>query len=296
MKHANHFCASSFAKCGAYRTRLLLAALTALLLGSVAVTAQTESVLYQFGGGSDGGFPAGGLVRDGQGNFYGTTGGDCGDQAGYGTVFKISPEGAETVLYRFTTTGDGSWPENSLVRTSSGSLYGVTRGCFGGSGTLFEITPAGQFRLVYTFGGAVGTPTGGLVTDSQGNLYGVAYGGGSLNYGTIFEVSPSGVETTLYTFTSANDGWVPWGRLLRDESGNLYGATEYGGSGSSCTYGCGVVFELAAHGAFSVLYNFTGGADGAFPTAGLLQDEQGNLYGTAYFGGATTACPLRVGV
>jgi uncharacterized repeat protein (TIGR03803 family) len=263
--------------------RPIAVTLLLLFLGSMA-TAQTETVLYSFAGGTGSGHPGGGLARDDDGNLYGVSEGDCGSYAGYGTVFKLSPQGAETVLYTFTAdSSDGAWP-TSLVRAESGALYGVTRECDIIPGTLFEINPAGKFSVVYTF--ESGEPTGNLILDSEGNLYGTTDGP---DYGSIYKMSPSGVETTLYTFTSTSDGWQPDGTLLRDAAGNLYGSTAYGGSGS-CTYGCGVVFELASNGSFSVLYSFTGGTDGAEPDGDLIQDAQGNLYGTTFLGGGTTSC------
>ena len=134
---------------------------------------------------------------------------------------------------------------------------------------------------------------GSLILDAKGNLYGVTSLGGtgscSGGCGTVFEISSTGAESILYSFgATANDGKYPYGSLVRDGAGNLYGTTYGGGtSGTACeTYGCGTVYKLSAAGKETVLYNFTGGVDGATPEAGLARDSEGNLYGTTYVGGA----------
>jgi uncharacterized repeat protein (TIGR03803 family) len=153
-------------------------------------------------------------------------------------------------------------------------------------------------KVLYNFCAVRGCPDGfnlqaGLVTDAAGNFYGVTESGGANDQGTIFKVTPAGVETVLYSFCSqANcaDGLEPTQSLAIDSAGNLYGTTFVGGD-TSCGFGgegCGVVFELASGGAFSVLHQFTGGTDGAAPDGGLLVDASGDVYGTTQQGGSTS--------
>ena len=251
-----------------------------------------ETVLYNFTGGADGGGPSAGVVRDTDGNLYGTTayGGDlsaCGGHA-CGVVFKLDPTGHETVLYSFTG-GDGQTPLADLVRDKNGNLYGTTRdgGAFG-YGVVFKVDPTGNETVLYSFtGGADGAhPWAGVVRDENGNLYGTAGGGGAFGHGVVFEVDPTGKETVLYSFTGGTDGGFPYGGLVRDKQGNLYGTTAYGGDQMDpCDGLCGVVFKLDPTGKETVLYSFHGGADGADPMAGLFRDKNGNLYGTASSGG-----------
>jgi uncharacterized repeat protein (TIGR03803 family) len=279
----------------------------------------SETVLYNFTGGADGAVPRAGLVRDTAGNLYGTTpfGGatsTCNPpdgpgvprmqvaNPGCGVVFKLSPTGTETVLHTFTGGADGASPVADLIRDAEGNLYGTAATGGGGTcnqfvppgcGTVFKLGPSGTETVLHSFTGADGaTPVAGLVRDAAGNLYGTTYTGGA-DYGVVFKVSATGTETVLHSFTLA-DGAVPRAGLLRDAAGNLYGTTEIGGATSTCAppQGCGVVFELircdtAPTGYdFKVLHTFTGGADGASPLAGLVQDVGGNLYGTADAGGS----------
>jgi len=130
-------------------------------------------------------------------------------------------------------------------------------------------------------GGADGAnPVAGLIRDSNGNLYGTTEYGGASNNGIVFKVDVKKQETILYTFTGGADGGNPAAGLIRDADGNLYGTTEYGGASNN-----GVVFKVDAKQQETVLYSFTGGADGANPVAGLIRDASGNLYGTTSTGG-----------
>ncbi len=237
----------------------------------------TESVLYYFEGGTDGFYPRGTLVRDSQGNLYGTTqfGGATG---GYGTVYKISPTGTETILYRFAgPPNDGAAPFAGVVRDAQGNLYGTTEsGGLYGVGTVFALTSSGE-KILHTFSGnADAFPWGGLIRDAQGNLYGTATG----NFGEVFKISPSGVETILYTFTGNAGGADPLGNLVLDTKGNLYGTTSAGGTSSN-----GTIFMINSKGKKSVIYNFPGGNGGSQPYAGLIGDTKGNGYGTTSQGG-----------
>lgn len=251
-----------------------------------------EKVLYSFtGGNGDGAFPIGALVRDNAGNLYGTTtdGGlfspSC-STFGCGTVFKISPAGVETVLYRFTGAGvDGWFPAQGLVRDAKGNLYGTTGlgGQYSG-GIVFKITPSGHEAIVHSFNlftGDGGAPLGGsLILDSTGNLYGTTAVGGSLGGGIVFKLSPEGKETILYNFAlGTSDGNQPFGSLLLDSSGNLYGGTLYGG-----TNNLGTIFKIDTSNQETILLNFSG-TDGAAPGGGLVEDSSGNLYGMTTSGG-----------
>jgi uncharacterized repeat protein (TIGR03803 family) len=150
---------------------------------------------------------------------------------------------------------------------------------------------AQTFTPLYEFqGGADGGGPNGVISDFAGNLYGTTVGGGQPIYGTAFKLTPSGAKTILYNFTGGTDGREPHGLLVRDSKGNLYGTTQYGGDlNVQCffTQGCGVVFKISPSGHETVLYSFTGGADGGQPLAGLTMDSTGNLYGTTAGGGNT---------
>jgi len=186
-----------------------------------------------------------------------------------------------SVLYSFTGGADGAYPFAPLVLDFAGNLYGTTE--YGGTsqhGAVFKLNTGGTESVVYSFtvSGDGQYPFAGLVWDFAGNLYGTTQYGGAFGNGTVFKVDRNGTETVLYSFTGGADGANPRAHLTRDIAGNLYGTTYYGGSGS-CVQGCGVVFKLDKNGNETVLYSFTGGADGSNPS-GLIQDWAGNLYGT----------------
>jgi len=248
-----------------------------LTFASTASAEWKEKVLYSFQGGvNDGSLPAGGVVFDSQGNLYGATtyGGltACAIGGECGTVFQLSPP---------THKGD-PWTETVIYK-------------FHGQGANDG-----------------GVPSGGLILDAAGNLYGVtAYGGSGdcvllglrAGCGTVYEISPpkqkggAWTETILYSFPTAKQGYLPNGDLVFDGAGNLYGATTFGGTeGTTCDafYGgqCGAVFKLSPpkskDGKWTeeVLHNFAGGTDGANPNGGLVLDGKGNnVYGTTYAGG-----------
>ncbi len=242
-----------------------------------------EVVLHSFKGGrSDGAFPIASLVRDNTGNLYGTT--TDGGAAGFGTVFKVAEDGAETVLHSFgESADDGRYPSAGLVRDSAGNLYGTTEdGGALGFGTIFKVTESGEETVLHSF---AGNPTDGqypianLTRDANGNLYGTTELGGSANDGTVFKLDAAGSETLLFNFEGGSTGANPFGGVIRDSSGNLYGAATYG------AHGVGLVFKLSPLGVETVLHKFTGGTDGAYPSAGVIRDSSGNLFGTAEFGG-----------
>jgi len=255
-----------------------------------------EQVLYAFTGGTDGSNPTAGLVRDTEGNLYGTTaaGGDLDCGGGCGTVFKIDPAGKETVLHSFAAGADGDYPLAGLIRDASGNLYGTTES--GGSqnceynlgcGTVFKLDSAGVETILYNFSAQNDGihPQSGLVRDDAGTLYGTTTQGGAYGFGTVFKLDSSGKETVLHSFTHGVDGATPMAGLIRDAQGNLYGTTYYGGD-ISCfeDEGCGVVFELDTTGTLTVLHTFEG-LDGSIPAASLTRDQAGNLYGVTTAGG-----------
>lgn len=276
-----------------------LALIGFLCLASAAI-AQKIDVLYNFSGGADGGYPQAGLIRDPQGNLYGTAAGDQGVSNGYGIIFEITSAGGGKVLYRFTGGSDGCSPMAALIRDSAGNLYGTAAGggtgsCASGYGTVFELSAGGTFSVLYTFTGGAdgGTPEAPLFRDRSGDLYGTTYAGGASGDGTVFEIPADGAETVLHSF-SGSDGAHPTAGLVRDSSGNLYGTTVDGGS-SACTNGCGVIYEINSTGAESTLFSFAGGTKGMFPYGGLTWSVDGTLYGTTSVFGGSGACELGCG-
>jgi uncharacterized repeat protein (TIGR03803 family) len=240
-----------------------------------------ETTLYTFTDGTDGGNPYGGLVRDAAGNLYGTT--FYGGASSMGVVFKVSKSGKQTVIYSFSGKPDAANPGANLLLDKAGNIYGASY--YGGSsgfGAIFKITKSGKESVLYSFGSLPDGqyPGSGLLQDNAGNLYGTTGYGGDSGNGTVFQLSKSGKEKILHSFTGS-DGQYPFSTPLRDTAGNLYGTTSMGGSS-----GNGTVFKLTKKGKETVLHSFAGGADGANPYAGLVQDDQGNFYGTTYYGGA----------
>jgi uncharacterized repeat protein (TIGR03803 family) len=283
---------------------LLAAALGAAMLGPAEATG-TYRVLHNFSGGSDGENPVSSLITDTAGNLYGTT--ILGGEGGLGTIFRIDPDGNETVLYAFKGGSDGAQPNGPLVLDGTGILYGTTIsggdlscGSAAGCGTVFKLAPDGTKTVLYAFkGGMDGRGPGGkLFVDKKGNFYGTtAFGGGAgdcngSGCGTVFRLTPRGRETVLHAFAGGVDGSDPWGGVIADSVGNLYGTTFIGGNGCSDTSGCGTVFKLARDGSETVLHAFAAGRDGAAPEDTLLADGSGNLYGTTYGGGGGVAGTL----
>jgi len=261
-------------------------------------SAGNETVLHSFRI-SDGSTPIAGLVRDGVGNLYGAAyfgaidGGLC--VFGCGTIFKLGASGKGTVLHAFTGyPSDGDGPAGDLLRDAAGNLYGTT--AYGGEndyGTIFKVDSAGRETVLYSFtgyGNDGARPLSGLVRDKAGTLYGTTYTGGTYGAGTIFKLDTGGTETVLYTFTDGADGQAPYGQLIRDEAGNLYGTAWGGGLAGCAQYGCGTVFKLDVAGNFTVLHTFVGPTEGGSPYGGLLRDAAGNFYGTTEYGGSA-ACP-----
>jgi uncharacterized repeat protein (TIGR03803 family) len=258
-----------------------------LTAGAVAVQltqAQTTyKTLYSFNG-TDGSDPMAGLIRDGAGNLCGTT--ESGGAFGFGIVFKVTAAGAERSLYSFSGGTDGAYPIG-LAQDGAGNFYAT---CAGGGtfghGALFKINIHGAGTVFYSFTGGTdgGSPQGSLIRDATGNFYGTTALGGS-GYGTVFKVDSTGNETVLYSFTGQPDGSNPYSGLIRDTAGNLYGTTGNGGA-----YGFGTVFKVDPTDKETVLYSFTGAADGSLPEASLIRDPAGNIYGTTFNGGVFSTC------
>ncbi|MFZ0318786.1 MAG: choice-of-anchor tandem repeat GloVer-containing protein [Candidatus Sulfotelmatobacter sp.] len=280
---------------------LMLAAITAVVvLPMAAQDAEHFTVLHTFTGGGGAGDPGSQLVEDSAGNFYGSTFWDGNHEVcaevGCGVVYRVSPDGSSwryTVLYEFSENGEGAEP-TQLVLDAAGNLYGeLSSGGAFDAGSVFELSPTSSgpwtYTNLYTFtGGADGNlPSGGLVFDGVGNLYGATAFGGSEEggMGAVFKLAPNGsggwTESVIYSSSVTNDH--PTGPLIFDGAGNLYGVWD-GEDGD-----VGGVFELkpgSGGWTFASLYSFGGGNDGATPEAGVVRDAAGNLYGTTAYGGA----------
>ena len=266
-----------------------------------AVCSWTETMVYRFQGGNDGYLVSpGSLVFDRAGNIYGTTtqggGNGCSYGNGCGTFYQLTPTHGgweEKVLYSFQGGSDGAAPTN-LIFDGIGNAYGTTgwRGEFDW-GTVFELSPSQSGwteKTLYTFQGGSdgGAPLAGLVLDQSGNLYGATTVGGSNGGGALFMLTPSDGNwtfTVLHSFTSVG----PSRSLTMDAAGNLYGTALYDGA-----YNFGSIFKLT-HGAdgwtYTSLYDFCpkglfNCTDGAHPDSTVMLDGNGNLYGTAGYGGA----------
>jgi uncharacterized repeat protein (TIGR03803 family) len=243
------------------------------------------TLIYSFGGTTtDAVEPQGALVQDADGNWYGTA--PVGGANLIGAVFKVTSAGVESVLYSFgSTPGDGASPQ-SIIMGSDGSFYGITGASPAGSagtGTVFKLTPAGDATVLHSFQGgpADGSqPLGGLIQGSDGNFYGTTVFGGANNFGTVYRITPDGTESVLYSFGGgALDLGLPNGQLVQGLDGHFYGAA---GGGTS---GRGAVYEITPAGAVTVLYNFGSNPDdGESPEGPLIQDLNGNFYGTTLFG------------
>lgn len=258
---------------------------------------------------SDGASPDGALLWTSSGALYGATelGGITSNlcNGGCGTIFTISPAGKMSTLYSFSGT-DGGEPDGGLVQGSDGNLYGTTfnggtnNTCpTGGCGTLFKMTTGGSLLTLYSFcsqsnctDGA--TPLAGVVQGTDGNFYGTTVAGGETTSfwtsgaGTVFKITPAGTLTTLHKFSGA-DGGGPTSVLVQASDGNFYGTTQYGGTSSGCSGGCGTIFKITPEGDLTTIYSFCNTGypctDGYFPVGGLIQASNREFYGTTTRGG-----------
>lgn len=235
-----------------------------------------ETVLHLFAAYPvDGQFPNS-LIQGTDGNLYGTT--SAGGTIGGGTVFRLSLEGVETILYNFGSDGFVT----GLIQGSDGNFYGGTDS--GVAGIVFKMTPTGVLTTLATFPGS-GGPTGGLLEGSDGNLYGTT--GADTSGGTVFKLTPEGVETVLHSFAGfPTDGADPNGPLIQDGDGNLYDTTVGGGANGKIDNGWGTVFKITPEGVETILHSFANQSDGAYPSAGLIQGSDGNFYGVTSNGGS----------
>jgi uncharacterized protein (TIGR03437 family) len=253
------------------------------ITAAVLSPAQTFTVLASpnFANGNNPSTPNGAtLVRGPDGNFYGTTNGGGVNNGGCGTVYQLTPTGTIITLHNFNYSVDGCSPTSGLILASDGNLYGTTQF------TIFKITLAGAFTLLYTQGSGGPHLLNAMVQASDGNFYGTSSQGGTNQQGTVFRMTPSGALTVQLNFPNTQLGTAPKSPMIQASDGNLYGTTSAGGAGSS-----GTVFKMTLSGTASVLYTFcttmkSGGCpDGNFPWNGLLQARDGNLYGTTQAGG-----------
>src|SRR5271165_1898725 len=264
------------------RTRVCRATLL-FLTAAFSSHAQNFTTVFSpnFSNGANPSTPNGATLLQGpDGNFYGTTGGGGVNNGGCGTVYQLTPSGNVTTLHNFNYSVDGCDPTSGLILASDGFLYGATHF------TIFKISLSGAFTLLYTMTANGPNLINGLIQASDGNFYGTSSEGGTAPQGTIFKMTPSGALTVLVNFPNPQLGTGPKGPLIQASDGNLYGTTSSGGAGSA-----GTVFKMTLVGATSVLHTFcttkTNGncLDGSQPWNGLLQANDGNLYGTTQAGG-----------
>lgn len=240
------------------------------------------TVLYAFKGGSDGGYPSGTLARDNKGNLYGVAGAGPSD---LGIVFKVAPDGTKTTLHAFTGgPDDGAYPGSAQVALDKkGNVYGTaSQGGANARGVVFKVTPKGAETIVHSFNRDDGEePGAGVIIGKDGNLYGTTESGGANLAGTVFELTPAGQLTTLYSFAGGDDGSDPGAGVVLDKKGNVYGTTSAGGTAND-----GTVFGIAPDGTRFLSVSLQRARDGSPPTGSLAIDRKGDLYGTAYYGGA----------
>jgi uncharacterized repeat protein (TIGR03803 family) len=253
-----------------------------------------------------------GLLLATDGNLYGVTtngGSSTSCPSGCGTVFKLTPNGAVTVIHSFSSA-DGSYPSAALVEGMDGNLYGTTlaggssSSCtvqgYVGCGTIFRITMTGTLTTLHNFNGSDGSfPIAPLIQAIDGNYYGTTYAGGVYNNcsvpsgsgtcGTVFKMTPGGSLTTLHSF-NGGDGGNPIGALYQASNANFYGTTwEYGKPiGGDCAYTdslCGTFFKITAAGDLTTLDYFHGAGDAGNPSGAVIRTTDGNFYGTSQYGG-----------
>jgi uncharacterized repeat protein (TIGR03803 family) len=262
-----------------------------------------ETVLASFNCYANGKNPHGGVTFDSHGNLDGTTvaggsGGPCASD-GCGLVYQLTPT-TENVLHSFTAGNDGFGPGSGVAFDRAGNIYGTTPdGGAYSAGVVYEVSRAGHQwneRVIHAFSGGkdggVGS-LGQLLVDASGNLYGLTEEGGAHSAGTVFKLARQGGKrwklTTLYAFAGSPDAASPYGGLVADSTGRLYGTTYYGGAN-----GMGAVFELIprTHARYRerVLYSFKGGSDGSSSTSTLVFGSSGELYGTTSGGGGSCGC------
>jgi uncharacterized repeat protein (TIGR03803 family) len=260
----------------------------------------TFTILHIFASNdSDGDYPASGLLKASDGNFYGTT--KQGGATLYGTIFRVTTAGVRTTLHVFAlNASEGITPTGPLIQASDGAIYGTTSaGGVSAAGTVYKMALDGTFTVLHRFtetdpndGKA---PLGGIIQASDGNFYGTTSLGGANLDGTAFKMTSAGVVTVIHSFDANVDGSIPEGALVQASDTNLYGTTSDGG-----TDNVGTIFRLTTSGAVTVIHQFDSNGDGSSST-GLVQGNNGNLYGTSRYvpfqislAGSYTAYPFLV--
>jgi uncharacterized repeat protein (TIGR03803 family) len=211
------------------------------------------TALYSFTNGVDGSQPRAALTLAGDGSFYGTA--YAGGSNGQGVVFHLTAAGALIPLHSFKGGNEGANPLGQLLLWTNGVLYGTTyAGGASNLGTVFKITTSGSFSNLYVFTGGIdgANPGAGLAAGSDGNFYGVTYGGGPNGAGGIFKITPQGALTPLYLFTGGNDGASSYATLVQGSDGDFYGTTTAGGPKDD-----GVVFQINAYSTAPFLTSIT---------------------------------------
>lgn len=266
---------------GQFHSVMLLAIASIVAPHAAHAKTAKETVLYNFSG-SDGAYPASQPAEDRKGNLYGSTANGGASSGGYGAVFKLAPDGTETVLHSFVGA-DGSQPSGNVVLGGK-DVFGAT--LFGGAndlGVIYRVAQNGKFDVLHSFGGTGDaiSPSGWIVWDNAGFVYGAAQGG-AYGFGAIYKVAAAkGKEMVVYSFTGGLDGGNPVS-CLKLPDGTIYGETTGGGTDDA-----GVVFKITPDGKETALYSFNASGDGGYSPAGpMANDNSSNLYGTAQFGGA----------
>lgn len=279
----------------------------------VTVKLPALTYLHYFGPVPDANQPNGPLLLASDGNFYGTSRSGGANMCGgipCGAIFKITPDGKETVISSFGISATDSYrPNAALIQGKDGALYGTTSsgGAYDG-GTVFRVTLAGARTILYSFGATPTdgiVPTAALIQADDGNFYGTTASGGANhsnhiprsggNAGTIFRVTPQGVETVMHSFGAfVGDGVEPLGSLVQASDGDFYGTTIDGGANScgvsvDIPNSCGTVFKMTPAGVMTIIHSFGGKGDGVAPQGSLVQGPDGALYGTTPAGGVVFA-------
>jgi uncharacterized repeat protein (TIGR03803 family) len=278
----------------------LAIAVTVIIVGSMGrAQATSESVLYTFSGGADGGYPEAPVILLGKKLYTTTSGG--GGASGAGTVFETTLSGAGHAIYAFKGAPDGASPLSGLTAIH-GVLYGTTydggnQSCqldgVSDCGTVFAVTPKGKEQVVYAFkGGSDGANPDASLIQSAGTLFGTTSSGagtgcggfGVVGCGAVFSLTTSGSESLLYAFQGGTDGGLPGPGALVKIGGNFYGTTiAFGNKKCTAHLGCGTVYSISPSGSLNTLYTFTGGTDGASPNE--LVAVGSTLFGTTIYGG-----------
>jgi len=267
----------------------LLVALSGLQAGTAPAKADPKlKVVYGFRPGHDGDPYK--LLFGNDGNIYGLAVGgpitdDCNDHH-CGEIFRMTPDGVKTILYKFHGGRSDGWNPMNITRTDDGTIYGTTAaGGLTDNGAVFKLPPGGIEKLLYSFDPSIGViPNGRLLVDDAGDLIGTARQGGICRCytgpGTIYKITPSGQASILYAFTRGSDGCYPFPGLTLGPDGQMYGATDGCGDSNS-----GTIFKINSAGAFTLLHTFNGTTEGGTPSAPVTFDAAGNLYGGTNFGG-----------